>query len=431
MRTEPSPILPAQGPSGIEFPSMTSLGLRQGHIVYLVESPLDTRDYKRLGMGWMARQGYQVHVLDVADLAFPQMPKDRSGYNGFDNIEIRVIRSMAEFHDASSLLAGARLLICFVVYGERTHPLYRVLSCIDTPYLRSYDSPVPYEDIRSSAHKGLWSLAGDLFWRVRRIGFARAAMLCAQRALRTVKPPDFVIFGGRRSVTMAYPISATTRPIWAHAKDYDLYLEEVRKGCDPQDIAVFIDEYLPYHRDLAAFGNRPPMEDFKYYALLRRLFDRVEAELGLRVVIAACPRADYSDKPGVFGDRKVIFSATPGLVGSSKLVLAHRSTAINYAVLFRKPVMLTTTREIYNSHHKPYLNGFAKALGRKLEYIDNLDSIDFAHVFDFDEAPYAAYQEDYIKTAESPIAPFWEIVMSEFEGDQSKLQLVHYRGDQI
>ena len=114
MRTEISSILPIEGLLNSPQRPVSLAGARHGRIVYLVESPLGLRDYRRFGMGWMVQQGYQVHVLDVADLTFPQMPKDRGGYYRFDDIEIRVIRSLAEFRDASPLLDGARLLICLV-----------------------------------------------------------------------------------------------------------------------------------------------------------------------------------------------------------------------------------------------------------------------------------------------------------------------------
>lgn len=238
--------------------------------------------------------------------------------------------------------------------------MFGIFNRIDTPYVVLYDSAVPRDTMSSTAQDGLPKLASYLAWRLRQNG----VMASLGQRLKTVlpgasrmKPADFSVFGGRRSARTVFPVGESTTPIWAHAKDYDLYMEAAAKRHETKDVAVFIDEYLPYHRDLQAFGNRSPMEAATYYSLLRRLFDRVESELGLRVVIAACPRADYHDKPGLFGDRKIGYFQTADLVASSRLVIAHCSTAINYAVLFRKPVLLTTTRAIFRSHHRPYLNG--------------------------------------------------------------------------
>lgn len=215
-----------------------------------------------------------------------------------------------------------------------------------------------------------------------------------------------------------FPVGESTTPIWAHAKDYGLYMEEETKHHTISDSAVFIDEYIPYHRDLAALGIPSPIGGSVYYAMLRRFFDRIEAEFSLRVIVAACPRANYDDKPGLFGDREVVFFKTAQLIASSKLVLAHRSTAINFAVLFRKPILLVTTKQLYRSHHRPYLNGFSMALGLPLQFMDDVRSMDLKHALHINTQAYESFQEDYIKTTASPAAPFWEIVMSAIESTQ-------------
>lgn len=401
----------------------TASRLSRGHLVYLVQSVLDRRDYQRFGLDFMVERGYYVTVLDVADLAMPTVPKDRRHYGAFGNVEIRQIRSLQEWNETRHVQATARLIINMCTPTKRTVPVYSLLSRIETPYLVSYDSAVPHETMSSAAQEGLPSLAGYVTWRLRQngvivaIGQRLQALLPGGSRMRTA---DFSVFGGRRSARTVFPVGESTTPIWAHAKDYDLYMEAAAKRHETKDVAVFIDEYLPYHRDLQAFGNRSPMEAATYYSLLRRLFDRVESELGLRVVIAACPRADYHDKPGLFGDRKIGYFQTADLVASSRLVIAHRSTAINYAVLFRKPVLLTTTRAMLKSHHRPFLRGWARALGRRLEFFDDPARVNLASALEVDETAYATIVEDYIKTAQSPTGPFWEIVLSAIEGQRVK-----------
>ena len=344
------------------------------------------------------------------------MPKDRSGYGGFDDVEIRVIRSLAEFRDASPLLAGARLLICLVAYGECSHHLYQVLSRINTPYLLLHDRPVPYENIRNWAHKGLRVLAGDLFWRVLKAGYASTGLQGVRQELRGIKPPDFVVFGGRRSVTTAYPISTKTRPIWAHAMDYDLCLEEKARNAPPTETAVFIDEYRPYHRDLRAMGYKRIVDADVYYAQLRRLFDRIERELGLEVVIAACPRADYSDMPGIFGNRRTVQNVTSRIIADCRLALAHRSTAIGFAVAFGKPVLLIATRENYeHPSQKPYFDGFERALGKPIQSYEDPAAVDLSIAFNIDRDRYDAYMENYVKCKDTPELPYWEIVLGELK----------------
>lgn len=406
------------------IPPPAVAGARRGRIVYLLLAPIDARDYKRYALGWMADQGYDVHVVDLADLIIPSAPRDRNGYASFERITIHIVQTVAAFRDLRSFLNDAALIMCmFGVFG-RSLPVFQILNEVRAPYLLSYDSAIPFQGMAGSSSQGAGCLAKYLWWRFRQGRVAEALLLHVRKLFPTVsriRPPAFVVFGGRRSQTSVYPIAATTQPIWAHAKDYDLYLEELRRDSVEKDIAVFIDEYLPYHRDLAALGNKPPMDAEEYYRLLRKFFDQVEQQLRLKVVIAACPRADYGDKPGTFGDREIRFMETPGLIRSSRVVIAHRSTAINYAVLFRKPVLLTTTRDIYRSHHKPYLEGYASALGQPLHFLDDPGVPDLTGTLTVDESVYAAFQENYIKTSGSPDLPFWEIVRAAVDAHMGRV----------
>ena len=43
---------------------------------------------------------------------------------------------------------------------------------------------------------------------------------------------------------------------------------------------------------------------------------------------------------------KTIYNKTDQLVRDSKLVIGHNSTALQYAVLFEKPIILLSTKEI-------------------------------------------------------------------------------------
>ena len=43
-------------------------------------------------------------------------------------------------------------------------------------------------------------------------------------------------------------------------------------------------------------------------------------------------------------DRKFIFDKTIDLIYNSKLIIAHNSTAINFAILFNKPIILLNFR---------------------------------------------------------------------------------------
>jgi len=151
-----------------------------------------------------------------------------------------------------------------------------------------------------------------------------------------------------------------------------------------------------------------------YYACLRNAFDHVEKETGLKVVIAACPRADYSNTPNPFGEREIVFYQTGRLIGESKLVLAHRSTAIGFAIMFRRPVMLIALEDAMNHiNHQIPMTAYAEALGRQVQLIDENENMLLDCSLEFDQDTYDTFMSNYVKTHNSPNAAMWEIVMDE------------------
>lgn len=108
-------------------------------------------------------------------------------------------------------------------------------------------------------------------------------------------------------------------------------------------VAVFLDDFLPFHPDFAMNGGRS-VEPALYYRQLNAFFDTAERHLQLRFVIAAHPRAVYHKNP--FGERELIVGRTAELVRDSALVVAHGSTAVSFAVIYGKPICLLHSAEI-------------------------------------------------------------------------------------
>jgi hypothetical protein len=180
----------------------------------------------------------------------------------------------------------------------------------------------------------------------------------------------------------------------------------------PERYIVFIDDYLPFHPDFSALGSRT-IEPQAYYKALNEFFGKVETESGLPVVIAAHPKGVYETNR--FGGRALQSGATNSLVEHATLVLAHASTAISFAVIFRKPVWLLYTSEIVAVH--PYLYKSmvmtAKMLGCPIMDLERAEValLDRSHV---DVRKYAAYYRMYVSAAD-PTASSAATVVREFE----------------
>lgn len=197
--------------------------------------------------------------------------------------------------------------------------------------------------------------------------------------------------------------------MWGHALDYDLYLAARDRRVERR-VAVFLDEFVPFHPDYGYMGVAPPDSADHYYSVLRTLFDQVERSRGVQVVIAAHPRSNYEERTDYFGGRLTERGRTVELVRDADLVLAHTSTAINFAVLFEKPVIFVTTRGLRESYEGPIIEETASLLGKRVYDLDEEPAVDWDRELAADRARYESFRHRYIKTRGSAEKPFWEIV---------------------
>jgi len=221
-------------------------------------------------------------------------------------------------------------------------------------------------------------------------------------------------------------VNRDTKIIPGHMFDFDVYLKYLERQRAGQPIesvrhCVFLDEYFPFHPDAAASWMTRPVKlnPEEYYAGMNRFFDHVEERIGLPVVIAAHPRARYDQHPDFFNGRPVFRMQTVDLVARSALVIAHASTAINFAVMFTKPITFVTSNAIKDTFYQPRIVRLAEAFKKIPINVDNalvkqFDPVKEQQVY---EPGYQAYMTDYIKVPGSPEKLLWAIVADELEKD--------------
>lgn len=383
------------------------------HIVWLTQNALSRRDRERFGVEFFVRRGYRATVLDLADLLLPQLAHNRTHYAEWPDLDIRVVSDRAALAGCLDVLAGAALVISTAEGGHVTPRNRAVLALLGR-------SGAPWMALSANAYPG-WSRYGadhpsplkrlrDLAGRLGNIDPMASLVGRLPHSWLGIRPCAYNVVGGRKSFRSTF-VGPETRVIRAHAMDYDIFLAEKAKGLVQEDIAVFVDEFRPFHPDIKATGVSVPVEAEEYYPPLRRLFDRIEAQTGLRVVIAANPRADYSKMPEVYGGRELQYFKTAELIGRSRLVLGHRSTALAFGVLFGRPITLLASDKLYRHvSQRPYFDGYAEALGKPVVFMDDPDQADLSGLLEFDQARYTDFIADYVKQPGSPDKPYWQIV---------------------
>ena len=143
----------------------------------------------------------------------------------------------------------------------------------------------------------------------------------------------------------------------------------------------------------------------------------MKKKFSVKVIIAAHPRAEYNLHPNAYPHRTVISGKTNYLVRDAEFVIMHSSTAISYAVLFKKPIIFLTTDEMKNNYGGLYddaTHTFARCLGQTPINIDgNYSSL--CEIPKINDKLYEKYINDYIKIKNSPEKKIWDIFINEIE----------------
>lgn len=384
-------------------------------VIYVIEYPLRENDLDRYGIQQLKAWGIEVRIIDIGDVTQPNVPQDRVHYRAFGDLDILVLRTSRELGELPSRLGAADLVLALIgTAGLTRHNLaaFRAISRSPAPYLMLFVNAFPgwnkYVGERGVFRERLRHIAQ----RLGEIDWINSAIARLPPRLLGVRTADFVVYGGLKSRLPHRLNGSTTRVIGAHSMDYERYRRLDSGTISQRPSAVFIDEYLPYHPDIKVLNTTSPMSPEAYFLNLRGLFDRIESELDLDVIVAANPRADYSDKPNLFGRRQVVQFATARLIRESALVIAHRSTAIGLAVVARKPVILAATEPIYrHSAHRPVFDALSRALNRRIVFFDRPPSIDLSGALDVDHAAYDRFIEDYMRHPDAPDLPLWQIIV--------------------
>lgn len=370
-------------------------------IVFLVEMPFSRRDYERFGIEIIITNGFAVEVWDLTLLLHPDIAE---GYTVPDPIDFDRQRKYGAFADVcSAIAAGVNLFVVAIIgYSYKSDRVFRQLNKHKIPYAinMSNSIPTPY-DRRDTKN--------DLLFRFLNSKDKKDKLLnmLYRRFFINNYRPGFILAGGQESVKDWS--HSTTEIVWTHALDYDYMFAKASSSDISGDSVVFLDIFAPFHPDFLIRGEKSPFKVDKYYSQVCEFFTEVERDTGLEVIIAAHPRADYSDKEYLFGGRKIVYGKTFDLVRKSTAVITQSSTAINFPIMLKKPIILIISNEFRNNEFGYFIEKTAEIIGKKPIDIEEPYILDWDKEMLIDDRKYEDYIQMYIKTAQSKQKPFWQI----------------------
>lgn len=188
------------------------------------------------------------------------------------------------------------------------------------------------------------------------------------------------------------------RLVYGHSHDYSNYLQHKVKSSSfalpHKKIAVLLDDGMPmFGTDYIHLGRKVYTTIDVWYPALTLFFDRIEVETGVQIEIAGHYKSTHQAIEPCFGNRSVHYGKTMELVRNSEFVITQYSTAISYAVMFRKPVIFIYSNQLKEDNMAMrYIRGMAAMLGKEPVNIDELP-IDIRGLLKVNEERYLNYEK--------------------------------------
>ncbi len=301
-------------------------------IIILSNIPFYGEDDIKYAFGELLQLDYEVCLADISKIVYPKIFCDKEE-NPFSSDQIDSI-----------IIEQEEKLISFVKNNSNSFflPLFfdyydvRIVYSLFDKYRIRYgyiNSLMVYPTISSNARRRLdFSLES-----IRRRLYNRVLKRLVRKQYA-----EFIAFGGEDGTESLWKAAAThskyTQKAYLWSFNYELF-KEARALVIDYKYAVFVDEFLPFHKDLL-IDDSYRIDAVNYYRELNELFDVIEKKMSLRIIVAAHPKAYYADKPYCFPGREVYYGQIAGLVKNAECILGHHSTALNYAVMARKPMLI-------------------------------------------------------------------------------------------
>jgi hypothetical protein len=389
-------------------------------IIFLVGQYYTERDQVRFGIELLQENGFEVSVWDLSRFIYPEtIDSLKETFGIFEKENIIRFDSVKKVVDAIGKENQETFFMSTIYYTSRTMNIFKAISQVGCKYgctgpytilgfSHRRDNIVPFKNtsqkifdkkifrkifrkIENRIHKKYLTISSSLF-----------GINCANY---------FALAGGKLTTAIGPIINNNTYIQHIHAADYDSFLKHknVNERKSDNDFIVFIDQYLPYHPDMLISKHTDKIDSEQYYEDLKTIFDHIESLTHDKVVIAAHPKANYKGKEYLFGGRKIVYGHNSmGLISKSNLVLMHYSTAINLAVLFRKPILFITSNMLNESIFGSYINALANWF--KVSPVNISDINKKIELPAVDSEMYDAYISDFIKNPLTKDILFWQQV---------------------
>ena len=387
-------------------------------VIYIFEQPFSRWNYDRFGIKIFIDRGWDVEIWDLTNLVYPDAAKiiaaSTSGSMKLD--QLYLLSNERELESRYKALKGGEFYIS--AFGEGFYQLKvkRRLAKLGLIRIHQY---LGFISINESRNKLTYLISRII--RFLNMTPAKLVEILSIKILNKIYlnqvAPQFLVVSGEKSIPRA---NGSKEPalIYAHNRDYDTFLKLSLNGREAgNDGIIFIDQNLCFHSDYVLNNMSSTFVSVnRYFPSICHGLRTIAQSLQEKVGVAAHPRFSPEKIVDYFQGIPVEYGRSGELIQCSKAVVAHNSTAVQLAILFKKPLIFITTDELNGTEMKASIESVASELGKSVINVDrDISGVDWHNELLIDEFLYSEYKRKYIKKDGSPDKQAWEIVVDYIE----------------
>jgi hypothetical protein len=208
------------------------------------------------------------------------------------------------------------------------------------------------------------------------------------------------------------PSNEGVKIVLSHNPQYDEFLLLGKEAIDKGYI-LYLDNADYYHPDYEELNLHANMSFEEFSESIAKFFNFAKHNMHCDIIVAGHPRVEKKLIEKTYKDATVIQGNTAELVKGAKMVIAMDSTAINYAVLWNKPLIFITTKEIQKNCFYTMLGIESFFKIKPINIDDDFSKIDLISHAELPKKSYFDYINSFIKTQESADKNSWNILVDE------------------
>jgi hypothetical protein len=367
-------------------------------IIFITPQPLNERNLNRFHLLLFVKNGWKVNYWNVQNIFY-----QNEFHNLYAEYKIPKINNL-KFTNIASLFREIfftenSFYVDFLDNSFLSFILRKILYFKNNKRILIDSANYPAHDIRNLNLKLLLKKLKFFFF----IKSIKILILIITRKimLKFLNTNIFIhLVSGKLSRIRSEKLYGKGLQLKSHSFDYNIYLQNISKK-KYLDKIVFIDQDWPLPFELAIRGGKKFVTLDNYWKSLNLFFDYLENKFNKEVIIARHPRANKNIN---ISDKKILYNFTDQLIKNSFLNITHTSNAIQFALLYKKPLLIISTNELeQNQDTAAYSDilALSKSLNKNILNIDRFSEPQLLKEMNVNDQIYDEYINNYIKESGS------------------------------